>query len=69
MENPTVGYSLVILEGYLEALVKEGEAGAEEALGYFKVVENAYVEKARLLAEADRKLADIQMNLNGWSRN
>jgi hypothetical protein len=67
--NPTVGYSFGILEGYLEALIKENQAGAEDALGYLKVIENAYIEKARLLAEADRKLVDIQMNLNGWSRN
>jgi hypothetical protein len=69
MENPTVGYSLGVLEGYLESLAKDNQVGAEECLGYLKIVENAYVEKASQLAAAEKKLANISLNLQGWSQN
>ena len=66
--NPTVGYSLGFLEGYLKSLAEEGQAGAEEALGYLKVLENAYIEKSSKIIEYETKLAEIRLNLDGWKK-
>lgn len=37
-----IGYSLGLVEGYLERLVIEGQAGADVALEHFHAVETAY---------------------------
>ena len=65
MENPTVGYSLGVLEGYLESLARDNQAGAQECLGYLKVIEDAYVEKSNQLIVAENKLRNIQTSLSG----
>jgi hypothetical protein len=69
MENPTIGYALGMVEGFLESMLNQGHEGAQVVLDHLKIIENGYVEKSRLLAEAEKKLADISMNLQGWSRN
>ena len=68
-DNPTVGYALGMVEGFLESMLEQGHAGAQVVLDHLKIIENGYVEKANSLAMAEKKLADIQLNLNGWSRN
>jgi hypothetical protein len=69
MENPTVGYALGMVEGFLESMLEQGHAGAQVVLDHLKIIENAYIEKARLLVEAEKKLSNISLNLNGWSQN
>jgi hypothetical protein len=69
MENPTVGYALGMVEGFLESVLEQGFPGAQIVLEHLKIVENAYIEKSRLLAEAEKKLENISLNLNGWSQN
>jgi hypothetical protein len=69
MDNPTVGYALGMVEGFLESMQAQGHVGAETVLQHLKIIENGYIEKSRLLEEAEKKLHDIQLNLNGWSRN
>ena len=67
--NPTIGYALGMVEGFLESVLEQGYPGAQIVLEHLKIVENSYIEKSRLLAEAEKKLADIQLNLRGWSKN
>jgi hypothetical protein len=69
MENPTIGFALGMVEGFLESMLSQGHEGAQVVLDHLKIIENGYVEKSRLLVEAEKKLADIQMNLQGWSKN
>ena len=70
MENSiTVGYSLGMVEGYLEGRANQGDDGAATVLEHFKNVERAYIEKSQLLLKAEEKLSNISLNLNGWSQN
>ena len=50
MENPTVGYALGILEGYLENLRNEEVFGAQEALDHLKIIEQAYIQKKQSMS-------------------
>ena len=67
--NPTIGYALGMVEGFLESMLSQGHEGAQVVLDHLKIIENGYVEKSRLLAEAERKLQEISLNLSGWSKN
>ncbi len=69
MEIPSIGYALGLIEGFLESMQSQGHLGAETVLQHLKIVENGYIDKSRLLAEAEKKLVDIQLNLQGWSKN
>lgn len=64
-----VSYSIGLLEGYLESLAKEGQLGADVALEHLHNIEKVYNETAGRERAATVKLNDIQMNLNGWSKN
>lgn len=68
MENPTVGYSLGILEGFLESLAAESVQGADQALEYLKVVETAHIQQSNKILEYETKLAEIRLNLDGWKK-
>lgn len=66
--NVTVGYALGMVEGYLEGRVALNDDGAATVLEYLKVIEQAYIEKNAKVLEQESKLADIQLNLNGWKK-
>jgi hypothetical protein len=66
--NPTVSYSIGLIEGYLESLISENQAGADTVLEYLKVIENGYNEQSRKIREYETKLQEIQLNLDGWKR-
>jgi hypothetical protein len=66
--NPTVSYSIGLIEGYLESLISENQAGADTVLEYLKVIETAYNEQSRKIAEYETQLAEIRLNLDGWKR-
>jgi hypothetical protein len=66
--NPTVSYSIGLIEGYLESLISENQAGADTVLEYLKVIETAYNEQSRKIMDYETKLSEIQLNLDGWKR-
>ncbi len=67
MEN-NIGYSLGLVEGYLERLVLEGQEGAETALEHFRNVEKNYMEVSVSLRKSKQTIDEIQLNLNGWRK-
>ena len=67
--NITVGYSLGMVEGYLEGRAQQGDDGAATVMEHFKIIESAYINKAQMLLKAEEKLSNISLNINGWSQN
>ena len=65
MENPTVGYALGMVEGFLESMLEQGHVGAQIVLEHLKVIENAYIEKNSKVLEYEAKLKEIRTNLDG----
>ena len=65
MENPTVGYALGMVEGFLESMLEQGHVGAQVVLEHLKIIENAYIEKNSKVLEYEAKLKEIRTNLDG----
>jgi hypothetical protein len=68
MVDQPIEYSLGFVEGYLEFLVKSGEAGAEDVLEQLKNIEAKYNEKVEECLTYEEKLRNIQLNLDGWKK-
>jgi hypothetical protein len=60
MPNETLGYSLGVVEGYLELLVKDGMAGAQTVLDHFHAAEKALTTTNQKADNAEQKLAQLQ---------
>lgn len=68
MANEQIGYSIGLIEGYLESLVKSGETGADVCLEHLKNIEAKYREKAEECLGHEEKLRNIELNLAGWKK-
>jgi hypothetical protein len=66
--NPTVGFCIGKLEGFLEKLGAEGEINTEELLVYLKAIEQAYIARTREIFTLEQKLEAISLNLQGWRK-
>lgn len=65
MSNPTVGYSLGVVEGYLESLIAENLPGAMTVLEHFKMIEAAYIEAINTLTDYKNSVNNARNILNG----
>ena len=63
-----ITYSIGFVEGFLEELVKEGDAAATAVLEHLHAIETAYSEAIRVIGEQTTKLEEIQLNLSGWKK-
>ena len=67
-DNPTIGYSIGLIEGFLESLVADGNAHAATVLEHLRNVEQGYINKSNEVLAYESKIRNIQLNLEGWEK-
>ena len=68
MADTPIGYSIGLIEGYLDSLVKSGETGADVCLVHLQNIEKQYREKVEECLVYEEKLRNISLNLDGWKK-
>jgi hypothetical protein len=67
MEN-SIGYSIGVVERFLEMSAAEDVSGAIEVLEHFHYLERNIKDLMNQIHTQKTQLADIQQSLNGWTK-
>lgn len=58
----TIGYSLGMVEGFLEKLIEEGDTAAETVLTHFKAIEQELIQKTNQVFQIKNTLNQMQQS-------